>query len=201
MIVGFGLQNTGGSDESSQIALACAFKVVFMEMGLNVTNEQIARGTPCQTTLANHEFRVASECLMLVAREMNESGVKHYALSQDGGNKKGLEHLVKMVSYLSKDDEGRRRIINFCLDIDTCGKTRDAIVAGITQSLSRLNKLVTARCSAITGDSGGGGAVQGLHGPLIEAKAMLPWSTYIRCLLHALNKSFERAIRHRPSDG
>ena len=81
--------------------------------------------------LSNTEYKYSAECLLMVANEMKEC--KYYALSQDAGHRQGLEHLVKMISYPSKDRDGNPRIKNFCLDIDVCGNTTTAVSAGINK--------------------------------------------------------------------
>ena len=119
---------------------------------------------------------------------------KYYALSQDAGHRVGLEHLIKMISYPWVDKNGNHRIRNFCLDMDTCGKTTLEMAAGINKSLRRLERLTSAKCIGATGDSGGGGAIQNIIKPLVANNTLLPWAKHIRCLLHALNKCFKRAV-------
>ena len=94
MIAGFSLHNSGGSDQAFSLALAVAWKALFLEIDLDVTNEQLAIGTPCQTTFSNAEYKCSAECLLMVANEMKEC--KYYALSQGAGHRQGLEHLVKI---------------------------------------------------------------------------------------------------------
>ena len=49
---------------------------------------------------------------------------------------------------------------------------------------------------SITGDSGGGGKVQGLFDRLVELGVIDDkWGRFIRCLLHALNKCIENATK------
>jgi len=56
MIAGFSLHNSGGSDQAFSLALAVAWKVLFLEIDLDVTNEQLANGTPCQTTFSKRRI-------------------------------------------------------------------------------------------------------------------------------------------------
>ena len=160
MIAGFSMHNCGVSDQAFSLALAVAWKVLFLEIGLDISNEQLLNGTPFQTTLSNAEYQCSAECLLMVADEMKDC--KYYALSQDAGHRAGLEHLVTMIRYPSKDKNSNLRVKNFCLDIDACGKSTIEVADGIGMSLRRLQKLLTARCSGVTGDAGGGGAIQNL---------------------------------------
>jgi len=59
-------------------------------------------------------------------------------------------------------------------------------------SILTLIHYLSARCIAITGDSGGGGAVQTIFNPLKSKLEDL--KRFIRCLLHALHKGWERGI-------
>ena len=90
---GFALHNSGGSDTGTQMVMAGAFKIIFVELGLLITNEQLAKGTPCQTSLANAEFRGAAEVRLLISAEMRL--VQYYSFAQDGGHRGNLEHLAR----------------------------------------------------------------------------------------------------------
>ena len=83
------------------LALAVVWKALFLEIDPGVTNKQLVNETPCQTTFLNAEYMCSAKCLLMVANEMKEC--KYYALSQDAGHRQGLEHLVKMISYPSKN--------------------------------------------------------------------------------------------------
>ena len=52
----------------------------------------------------------------------------------------------------------------------------------------------------ITGDSGGGGAVQILHPKLVDMKVMLEYSKEANCQLHALQKSIKNPPKKTMGD-
>ena len=174
VLAAFSMHNCGGSDQATALLFAAAWKVIFIELDLSITNEQLGKGTPCQSTLINAEYRSAGECLMLVADEMK--GCKYYSLSQDAGHRGGLDHLIKMISYAIRGDDGVLQIKSFCLDIDTCGKTAEEVANGIDKSIKRLGRLAPAKCISLTGDAGGCGAVQTIHPLLVQRKAVIDWS-------------------------
>ena len=179
LIAGFSMHNRGGSDQAFSLTLAVAWKVLFLEIDIEINNEQLANGTPCQTTLSNAEYRCASECFLMVVGKLKHC--KYYALSQDAGHRAGLEHLIKMISYPWVDKNGNRLIRNSCLDIDTCIKTTLEVAAGINKSLRRLERLTPAKYIGVTDDSAGGGVIQNIIKPLVANNTLLPWAKHIRC--------------------
>ena len=121
---------------------------------------------------------------------------KYYGLSQDAGNRQHLEHLIKTVTYPRIGADGKRYLENICINVDVCGKTAEEVACNIENSLNRFKQHTPAKCICITGDAGGGGAVQTIF-PLLVAQGVFldeEWAQFIRCLLHALNKCLERAI-------
>jgi hypothetical protein len=44
--------------------------VLFLEIDIEINNEQLANGTPWQTTPSNTEHRCASECFLMVVEEL-----------------------------------------------------------------------------------------------------------------------------------
>ena len=73
MLAGFSMHNSGGSDQATVLQYDVAWKVIFMEFGLEISNVQIAKGSPCQTSMSNADFRLAAECYLLVAYEMKDA--------------------------------------------------------------------------------------------------------------------------------
>ena len=80
----------------------------------------------------------------------------------DAGNKSGLEHLAKVISWASLDDEGNRLIRHFCLDGDVSGKRAQDVAGAIVKSIKTLWKVLLnePELKALTADSGGGGAAK-----------------------------------------
>jgi hypothetical protein len=166
--------------------IGVAWKVLSIEIDLNLSDEQIANATPSQSTLANWEFRLGAECYLKVADEVTK---KPYSLSQDGAHKLGTDHLIKTISY-----EHNGAIKNVCLDADGSGKSTEAIVEAIAKSLKKLLKYApNSKCiSLITCDSGSAGACWMIFKLLI---LMFPdLARFIHCILHAYNKGVERAV-------
>jgi hypothetical protein len=103
------------------------------------------------------------------------------------GHRRGLEHLIKV------DQDGI--IKNFCIDIDAAGKTVDEIAQACTLTLSQLETYaIGSKCIALTGNSGGGGAVMWVWRWLVDHGFLDKASRYIHCLNHAVQKCLQRAI-------
>ena len=97
-------------------------------------------------------------------------------MGQDGGNRKGDDHLVKVISYVIVDEDGNETVEKFCVDIDPCGKTSDEIAENIVHSMKMLSKYGKVMCICLTGDAGGGGAVQTVFQKVKHAMASEDWS-------------------------
>ena len=130
---------------------------------------------------------------IMVINEMKLNNVKWYALGQDGGNKNGQECLAKVITYPIISDDGKKLSFgSFCIDMDFSGKKAEEITEALAKSLDGLERHTDAKCIAITGDAGGGGAVQTVFQyAKLKLKAL---QRFIRCLLHAYNKCLERAL-------
>ena len=68
------------------------------------------------------------------------------------------------------------KLENVCLDIDVCGKTALETACGISKSLKRFEQYIPAKCICITGDVGGGGAVQTIFPILVDSGALSAWA-------------------------
>ena len=194
MLAAGSLHNSGGSDEGTLFCVYFAWKALFAEVGLRISNEAIARGCPKSDCFRGGEIRLGLECYLNRMRRLRKFGVKHYGMGQDGGNRKGDDHLVKVIAYVIVDEDGNETVEKFCVDIDPCGKTSDEIAENIVHSMKMLSKYGKVMCVCLTGDAGGGGAVQTVFPKVKHAMASEDWSRHIRCYLHALNKCLERAI-------
>ena len=115
----------------------------------------------------------------------------------DHGKRSGIEHFVKILIWAGLDDQGNKVLKYFCLDIDRSNHSAKDCAAAIKMSINKLEKagLNTSQIEfyTITGDTGGGGAVQHMHPPLVSIAMMSKESKRFNCQLHALNRSFQNA--------
>jgi len=194
------LQNSGGSDNGTVTLIAATALVLIRSIGITeseISTESIANGCPGESTIAEYEYHVAAHLVMMQCRRINLSGVKYLTMTTDGGQRKGCEHMVKVFHFGVTDKDGNPTIGHLALDVDTCGKSSAEIAAAIKKSVAPIKSLLRPdiKINGLTGDSGGGGAVQHIHPKLIELGVMDKNSKYLRCIMHALSKPFENACK------
>eukprot|EP00986_Skeletonema_menzelii_P019135 scaffold27068_cov150-Skeletonema_menzelii.AAC.1 len=190
------LQNSGGSDKGTVTLLAAMALVLIRSMGISeeeISNESIAKGCPCESTIAEYEYHAATSLVAMKTRQINRSGIRTLSLTTDGGHRNKLDHMVKMVHYYREDDEGNPSVGHFTIDVDTCGKSADKIAKAIKRSTTPILTLLSddIKIFSQTGDSGGGGAVQTIFPKLIDVGVLDEFAKFIKCVMHALSKPFE----------
>ena len=132
------------SDQTVAMMTFMVIKVMNDHFELGLTNDEIGNGTACGSTYANYEAKVAVECQMAVLEEMKK--VEFWAMGQDAGNKKGMEHLIKVITYPIFDKNGNVIAYGrFCLDMDVSGKTSDEVAAAIIKTIERFQKHVEGK--------------------------------------------------------
>jgi hypothetical protein len=103
----------------------------------------------------------AVDIILWLSQELDH---KHVFVSCDKGNKKGVDHLVKYLSWL--DDDGKVQVS--ILDIDGSEGTGEACAQAIEKSLKKLN--LVGRRVVLKGqstDSGGGCVLENLSRELV----------------------------------
>ena len=194
ILTAFAQHNHGGSDEGTQMVIAGAWAALFRRIEYDITPEALGKIVPSQSMLASWDKLFGVDCFMVECNQINKSGVTHVTVASDHGERKKIVSLVKIVCYAGRDKDGNRIVKTFCLDFDSCGHSTDEAVDGLITSLKRLQMLCPGvKIVAISGDAGGGGAVQYLYERLLELGIMTEeLSRYVNCILHALNKCIER---------
>ena len=137
-------------DAAVSLMFFLCFSMINNYLQLGLTNEQIANGTPSESTLANYEPKIAAESQMAVFDEMKN--VKYFALGQDAGNKgtktKNLEHLIKVIHYPVFDENGNVVAYGrFCLDVDVTGKTGKEVAQAIITTIKQFQEHVDGKNS------------------------------------------------------
>ena len=194
ILTAFAQHNHGGSDEGTQMVIAGAWAALFDKIGYDITPNDLGIIVPSQSMLAAWDKLFGVDCFMLQCHKINKSGVKYMTVASDHGERKKIVSLVKVVCFAGRD-KGKRIVETFCLDFDSCGHTTDEAVDGIITSLERLQRLCPdVKIVGLSGDAGGGGAVQHLYTRLVERGIMTEEvSRYVNCILHGLNKCIERS--------
>ena len=100
-------------------------------MDIDLSHSELASACPDVGTIKNWEMDLAGGCLAKVIHEiakdaklMSKLGMKlQISLITDNGNRKGIDHFVKMIVWVSVDEDGQRHVHHFNLDIDKDGHT------------------------------------------------------------------------------
>jgi len=116
----------GCSDEATIMIMAGTAKALFYELGIEVTDAQIAKAFPSRATLANLEPKVAADCLLSICQEIKEDferdpGVRlqqlDLGLTCDHGHRQDQDHFVKLISWAGFDENNNWTIKFYCVDV------------------------------------------------------------------------------------
>eukprot|EP00956_Cyclotella_meneghiniana_P030050 scaffold74749_cov35-Cyclotella_meneghiniana.AAC.4 len=175
------------------------------EMGLKITDEQLAAACPDVGTLKNWEFDLAGGCLTKVIVQIADDAQRmkrdydqplKITLVTDHGNREGVDHFVKMIVWSSKDKDGSNVLRHFNLDIDKGGHSMVEAANAIHRSLQSMHlDDIDVEYSYITGDSGGGAKVQSLHPQLVKIGVM-PEMIYLAVLMLNTVKTKRNNLDH-----
>ncbi len=192
----FNVQGYGASDEATEMIIVGWTKALLHELGIDhIDAANIAKACPSRRTWVRNEAGLAADCMMVILQEIVDDGAKTFALITDHGKRAGLEHFVKILVWMGKDDEDNtKRVLKFhCLDVDTSAHDAQGCAEAVKKSLEEFTKMKDFNVIAVTGDAGGGASVQNLLPALIKIGAVDDEAVKINCLMHALNKCLESA--------
>ena len=137
---------------------------------------EFARSFPSEFYFRSLMFEQAAKCLVSFAVELRD---KRVFLSCDKGNKKGVGHFVKMLSYWN---DSKSAVEFKCLDMDASEGDTNACAEAIEHSLKSVGAI---RLQGSTTDSGGGGVLDSLANAL-EAKGICQDNYKVAgCSIHA----------------
>ena len=180
----FALHNMRRSDEGMEMMIAGTIKGLADEVEFPLSKEALAKGCPSQKTITCNE-------------KMKKDGAKWVGLMVNRGKRSGIEHFVKIMIWAGRDKDGNRVLKYFCLDVDKSNHLAKYCAEAIKMTIKRLKVASLDTSSivfhAITGDTGGGGAVQHIHPPLKENATMRSTSKKVNFQCHALSRSLQNA--------
>ena len=145
------------------------------------------------------ESWLRNRVFMFAAENIYQLGIKIKAiqvfLSCDKGNKKGVSHFVKILSWY---DTTTKSVVKQLLDIDgSDGKTVECAHA-IAVSLKKIGNI---KLQGQTTDSGGGGVLDGLANALGAKGLCRPGYLVASCSLHNLQLSVANPIKDTIGEG
>ena len=98
-LIGMGLAYAP-SLSNSAASIFCSYSVAsfLAEIGYPISGADIANITPTRKTIANLIESSAIDAMLDIVDDIQDPNVKIH-LATDHGNKKGMHHLVKVISY------------------------------------------------------------------------------------------------------
>ena len=110
--------------------------------------------------------------------EIAKDGAKHICIITDHGHRKGQDHFVKLICWAGKDDNDEWTIKYHCVDADIGSHSAKGAADAVQISTEEIMSILKGELgddveiSTITGDSGGGAAVQRLWPELVKNGTM-----------------------------
>jgi hypothetical protein len=126
-------------------------------------------------------------------------GADNVFLSCNKGNKKGLSHFVKILSWWDKTE---KKAQTFVLDIDASEGTSEGCAEAIQHSMKKVNKsTITLPLKGQTTDSGGGGVLESLGNQLKKRDLCSPTYLVASCTLHAIQIALANPVKKVMGEG
>jgi hypothetical protein len=152
-----------------------------------------AKSFPSETYLREMLFSCAAECVLQLGHKLHR--IRTVFLSCDKGNKSGIGHFVKFLSWY---DAKTTMVVKQLLDIDASEGLTDDCADAIVASLKKIGGI---RLQGQTTDSGGGGVLDGLHRALEQRQLCRPGYLVASCSLHNLQLSVANPIKQTMGEG
>jgi hypothetical protein len=146
-----------------EIIIGVFVKSLADEVELPLTNLSLSYGCTSRRILAHGNKRLTADVLVVVTMDIQNDNVKWIAFMVDHGKRSGIEHFVKIILWAGRDSNDKQVIKNFCLDVDNSNHAAKDCASAIKISVEKLKiaglDMTNIQFHAITGNSGGGGAV------------------------------------------
>ena len=139
----------------------------------------------------------AVDSLIEIGKQIHLAG--NVFMSCDKGNKKGLSHFVKILSWW---DKIQNQVQTFVLDIDASEGTSEGCAEAIEHSIKKLNNTIDLLIlTGQTTDSGGGGVLESLMEELKKRNLCTPTYLVASCTLHAIQIALANPVKKTFGEG
>jgi hypothetical protein len=172
--------------------IPCIIAALFMQAGItSISFEALANSMPSQATIKSIAFDGAAECLVIQRARLSKACA--VMLGCDKGQRHGIDHLPKCLSYFNLEDD---RVESFCLDNDPTGGTSDSTAHAVAHSLNtKLGREVLQFLYAQSTDSGGGGTLYSLKEGLLTLNWVSDYLYFVLpCTIHAWQRALQNAM-------
>ena len=204
IMTAFNITGYGCSDEATSMIQCGAWLALLNEIELEIKAVDIANACPSARSLARWELLLATDCMAMTVeemkRDMKASGMKYCGIISDHGQRGKQDHFVVIVVWAGLDEDGNKTLKFFCPSIDSAGHSTAEAANGVKTVLDRLLHGTDIEAHVITGDAGGGGAVQHLYKKLVDMGIMDDNCKEANCSLHGLQKALENASKKTMGD-
>jgi hypothetical protein len=141
------------------LPLICFFLLEDTGILDGIATEEICASFPSHQTLRTMLFDYAAEKLVELGKKLKD--IPYTYLSCDKGNKKGVSHFVKVLSWW---DPILKKVRTFILDIDASEGSSEGCADAIKHSLKKVVSFgaIQYLIQGLSTDSGGGGVIDGL---------------------------------------
>ena len=190
---------------AAQVIIPLIIMAFFWDTGLfnGVAVKLFATSCPSDATLRKYTLCQAARDTMSLGRKIS---TKKIYLSCDKGNKKGIGHFVKYLSWWNKDDP---KVDVQLLDIDASGGTSTECASAIQASINKLRMVDNDGTNLLHGqttDSGGGGVLEHLRDQMepmgiIIADYNSNLHLVANCCIHALQLQLSSAVKEAFGEG
>ena len=151
-------------------------------------NASFTKSFPSAGHLREAIFDYAIDCLIDIAIELEKA--EHVYMTCDKGNKKGLGHFVKVLSWW---DEAMDKVRIFTLDIDASKGNTQGCADAIKYSLQKLHSVL--KLAGQLTDSGGGGVLEDLGRALKDRNLCEDFYAVANCTLHAIQLALSNPVK------
>mgnify|MGYP006965230816 CR=1 FL=1 len=191
-----------GLMEAPQLSLYSAEQAIpnfiagwLSHVGIPLDPEQIAATCPSVKTLDDIVVDGTRDSILLLERELKDAVAIFIAC--DKGNRKGIAHLPKVLSWWCSKQGCVR---SACIDADGSGSSSKDCAEAIRLSLKKFqNTKIILRGQAT--DAGGGGVTESLAKALKELGLTEEEYAVANCTLHALQMAFANPIKEIFGEG
>lgn len=162
---------------------------------------QFSKSFPSDWLLRKCSLLQATRDTMLLGHRLLS---KKTYLACDKGNKKGIGHFVKVLSWWDYI-EGTAKVHTQVLDIDACGGTSNDCGLGVQSSMNKLKANDADDTHRLNGQctvNGGSGVLEGLCNAMLPLNLCAP-SDYLiaNCCIHSLQIQLGNAIKTTFGEG
>jgi hypothetical protein len=149
----------------------------------------VAKSCPSAKTLNSFIVDGSIDSILWLEEQFRDADAVFIAC--DKGNRKGIDHFPKVISWWSKK---QRKVLSACIDADGSGGKSEQCAAAIWHSIKKFRNAITF-FSGQTTDSGGGGILYSLARELGKLDLCSPVYFVAPCTLHGMNLIFANSVK------